>query len=192
MTDQYEEEDKPICGCCDEVLLNEGCGDNVNRGCCSDGDCNQEPPIEALCGSCGTWDEEDQVWRCPDCQEEHENEKWEDDALVLELNHGNCENDGRHPKTNDEDWALFLEAFIRPISYSEDKYRRLEKRLQERCHRNLVRGDPMPCETCTKPVWSNNDVFQKVHGCFVCQDCFDENEKAHEPPEPDGDGSGDE
>lgn len=89
--------------------------------------------------------------------------------------------------------------------------------------------EPPACETCTKPVWSNNDVYQKVHDCIVCQDCFDENEKAHEdeeasqcgecgvstsgrkirglwnntlcekcgeedvnPPEPDGDGSGDE
>ena len=70
MTDQYDEEDKPICGCCDEALLNEGCGDLVNRGCCSDGACDKQ--IEALCGECGTWDEEDEVWRCPDCQEEHE------------------------------------------------------------------------------------------------------------------------
>jgi hypothetical protein len=119
MTDQYEEEDKPICGCCDEVLLNEGCGDNVNRGCCSDGDCNQEPPIEALCGSCGTWDEEDEVWRCTDCQEQHEQQKHND--------------------------------------------------------------EPPGCETCKKPVWSNNDTWQIIHGCAVCQDCFDENEEAHKP-----------
>jgi len=71
MTDIYNEEDKPICGCCDEALLNDGCGMMVNRGCCSDGDCDKQ--IEALCGECGTWDEEDQVWRCPDCQEKHEN-----------------------------------------------------------------------------------------------------------------------
>ena len=41
--------------------------------------------------------------------------------------------------------------------------------------------EPPACETCTKPVWSNNDVYQKVHDCIVCQDCFDENEKAHKP-----------
>ena len=117
MTDQYDEEDKPICGCCDEALLNEGCGDIVNRGCCSDGACDKQ--IEALCGSCGTWDEEDEVWRCPDCQEEHEQQKHND--------------------------------------------------------------EPPACETCKKPVWSNNDTWQIIHGCAVCQDCFDENEEAHKP-----------
>jgi len=151
-----EDCDGPECGCCEEKLLNQGCGDIVNRGCCSDGACGHEPPIEALCGSCGTWDEEDEVWRCPDCQEEHENQS------------------------------------------------------------------APPCEICKKPVWSNNDVYQKIHDCIVCQDCFDENEEAHkkeedgdgfvvcehcskgggahasedcpdyEPPEADGDGSGDE
>ena len=127
-----EEEDKLICGCCDEELRGTGFSNMVNMGCCSDGRCEHEPQIEVLCGECGTWDEEDEVWRCPDCQEEH------------------------------------------------------EEKL--RIHRILIRGDPLPCETCKKPVWSNNDVYQKVHDCIVCQDCFDENEKAHEQPEPDGSG----
>lgn len=39
---------------------------------------------------------------------------------------------------------------------------------------------PPACETCTKPVWSNNDVYQKVHGFIVCQDCFDENEEEND------------
>lgn len=72
-----EDCDGPECGCCEEKLLNQGCGDIVNRGCCSDGRCAHEPPIEALCGSCGTWDEEDEVWRCPDCQEKHEEDEEE-------------------------------------------------------------------------------------------------------------------
>jgi hypothetical protein len=117
-------DDGGVCGCCDQRVENSGFGSSVNQGCCSDGACGHEPKIEVLCGDCGTWDEEDEVWRCPDCQEEHE-------------------------------------------------------------------AAAQPCETCKKPVWSNNDVYQKVHGCIVCQDCFDENEEAHEPPEPDGDGSGD-
>ena len=171
--EEEDEEEEPDCGVCYEKTRSDGRGRDANIGCC-DG-CH----IRVMCKDCGVWDEDDEVWRCPDCQEEHENEIWEDDALVLELNHGNCENDGRHPKTNDEDWALFLESFIRPLSYSEEKYRRLEKRLQERAHHIMVRNDPLPCETCKKPVWSNNDVFQKVHGCIVCQDCFDEHEKEH-------------
>jgi hypothetical protein len=114
MTDQYDEEDKPICGCCDEELLNEGFGNMVNMGCCSDGRCAHEPQIEALCGDCGTWDEEDEVWRCPDCQEQHEAEKHND--------------------------------------------------------------DPPSCEKCKQPCWSNNDCWQMIDGCAVCQDCFDENE----------------
>ena len=61
-----------------------------------------------------------------------EDEIWADDDLALELNYGNCLNDGRHPNTTDDDWALFLETFVEPIVYSEDKYRRLEKRLEER------------------------------------------------------------
>jgi len=134
--DCQEQYDLLICGCCDERVENSGFGSSVNQGCCSDGACGHEPKIEVLCGDCGTWDEEDEVWRCPDCQEEHEEHL--------------------------------------------------------RIHRILIRGDPLPCETCKKPVWSNNDVYQKIHDCIVCQDCFDENEKAHEPPEPDGDGSGDE
>ena len=67
-----EDCDGPECGCCGDKTLNQGCGKKVNHGCCSDGDCNQDPPIEALCGECGTWDEEDEVWRCPDCQEEED------------------------------------------------------------------------------------------------------------------------
>jgi hypothetical protein len=69
-----EDCDGPDCDCCGEWLLNQGWGKMVNRGCCSDGACGHEPPIEALCGECGTWDEEDEVWRCPDCQEEHDKE----------------------------------------------------------------------------------------------------------------------
>ena len=104
---------------------------------------------------------------------------WETDDLALEINHGNCMNDGRHPKTNDEDWALFLESCNPSEPYSEKMYRRLEKRLQERTHHIMVFNDPLPCETCKKPAWSNNDAFQKVHGCIVCQDCFDEHEEEH-------------
>jgi len=124
-----EDCDGPECGCCDEKTLNQGCGKMVNRGCCSDGDCNQDPPIEALCGECGTWDEEDEVWRCPDCQEEHEAEiEWE---------------------------------------------------KREKC----------PCGL----TLSDDDMeLEKVHDVRLCEGCFEENKKDHEPPEPDGDGSGDE
>jgi len=33
-----------------------------------------------------------------------------DDHLALALNYGNCLNQGRHEKTNDEDWILFLKV----------------------------------------------------------------------------------
>ena len=96
-----EDCDGPDCDCCGESLLNQGCGKMVNRGCCSNGDCARG--VEALCGECGTWDEEDEVWRCPDCQDYHENQKhdkqppacqtckkpcWSDDDEVQFVIHG--------------------------------------------------------------------------------------------------------
>ena len=65
------------CDCCQEKIVDFGQDKRANRGSCSDGNCKHEPPVESLCGQCGTWDEDDQVWRCPDCQEEHE-PKWEE------------------------------------------------------------------------------------------------------------------
>ena len=44
-----------------------------------------------------------------------EEEGW--DELLLELNHGNCFIDGRHPDTSDEDWKLYLKAFV---TYNDD------------------------------------------------------------------------
>jgi len=97
--DCQEQYDLLICGCCNQRVKQDGCGDMVNHGCCSDGACDQEPKIEVLCGECGTWDEEDEVWRCPECQEEHEEEEWEkrekcpcgltlsDDDMALEKVH---------------------------------------------------------------------------------------------------------
>jgi hypothetical protein len=67
------------------------------------------------------------------------------------------------------------------VSTSGRKIRGLwNNTLCEKCGEEDVEDDPPSCETCKKPVWSNNDVYQKVHNCIVCQDCFDENEKAHE------------
>jgi len=97
--DCQEEYDLLICGCCDQRVEEDGSGNMVNQGCCSDGRCEHEPKIEVLCGECGTWDEEDEVWRCPECQEEHEEEEWEkrekcpcgltlsDDDMALEKVH---------------------------------------------------------------------------------------------------------
>ena len=39
--------------------------------------------------------------------------------------------------------------------------------------------EPPACQTCKKPCWSNNDGWQMIHGCVVCQDCFDEHEKEY-------------
>ena len=120
--DESECADCDICGT--EVTNSGGFGDGrVHVGCCTDGRCPHT--VEIMCGNCGTWDEEDEVWRCPDCQEQHEAEKHND--------------------------------------------------------------DPPSCEKCKQPCWSNNDCWQMIDGCAVCQDCFDENEakvewnkKAHE------------
>lgn len=98
------EEDQPDCEVCHEKTLSDCRHENV--GCC-DG-CH----IRVMCQDCGMFDEEEKVWRCPDCQEKH----------------------------NDE---------------------------------------PPACQTCKKPCWSNNDGWQMIHGCVVCQDCFDEHEKEH-------------
>lgn len=63
--------------------------------------------------------------------DEEDADKWEYDNLALALNHGNCLNAGRHEKTIDEDWVLFMDTF-KETGYSEEMYRRLEKRLLER------------------------------------------------------------
>jgi len=99
--DCQEQYDLLICGCCNQRVKQDGCGDMVNRGCCSNGDCNQEPPIESMCGQCGTWDEEEQVWRCPDCQEQYDllicgccDQRVEEDGSGNMVNQGCC-SDGR-------------------------------------------------------------------------------------------------
>jgi hypothetical protein len=109
------ERGKSDCEVCYEKTRSDGCGRDANIGCCDD--CH----IRVMCKDCGTWDEDDEVWRCPDCQEEHEYEKQEE-------------------RDNDE---------------------------------------PPACQTCKKPCWSNNDGWQIIHGCAVCQDCFDEHEEEH-------------
>ena len=82
-----------------------------------------------------------------------EDEIWADDDLALELNYGNCLNDGRHPNTTDDDWALFLEGFVEPIVYSEDRYRRLEKRLEERKKKEtLAASKPDAAKKLTAPA----------------------------------------
>jgi hypothetical protein len=57
-------------------------------------------------------------------------DEWENDDLCLELNYGNCANDGRHPKTSDDDWALFQRAMKE--DYSEELYFTLRHRLDAR------------------------------------------------------------
>jgi hypothetical protein len=53
------------------------CGETNNEqmaGCCNDGDCPHN--IENMCMACGTWDNEDEVWLCPDC------DNWEGDPAM--------------------------------------------------------------------------------------------------------------
>ena len=66
-----------VCDCCQEKIVDFGQDKRANRGSCSDGNCKHEPPVESLCGQCGTWDEDNQVWRCPDCQEENDDDEKE-------------------------------------------------------------------------------------------------------------------
>ena len=64
-------------------------------------------------------------------------DKWENDELCLELNHGNCAMDGRHPKTSDDDWALFQRAIAE--DYSEKMWHVLHARLVEREYEAIVK-----------------------------------------------------
>ena len=65
------------------------------------------------------------------CMKENEPKiEFANDELALELNHGNCWNEGRHPDTNDSDWELFKEAIDE--AYSEDLYNRIQSRLASR------------------------------------------------------------
>lgn len=68
---------------------------------------------------------------CPHVLSADDPDKWEDDALCIELNHGWCFLQGQHPDTSDADWALFAQTIAEP-AYSEARYRRLEARLNER------------------------------------------------------------
>jgi hypothetical protein len=45
-----------------------------------------------------------------DEEDEEDEDKWAWDEYVLQLNHGNCELEGRHADTSDEDWALCKKA----------------------------------------------------------------------------------
>ena len=61
---------------------------------------------------------------------EESDDEWENDELVLSLNHDNCQLEGRHPLTSDEDWELCLRGFTEP--YTEELYHTLKRRLEER------------------------------------------------------------
>ena len=189
-----EDCDGPECDCCGDKTLNQGCGKMVNRGCCSNGACDHG--VDVLCGECGTWDEEDEVWRCPDCQEEHEGKSANSSTYgggcrricrfcKEECSCWNYNSDHEVVCEDCGDWCeeheqVMYKNGMKCGGCMDDED---EKRLQERTHHIMVFNDPLPCETCKKPAWSNNDAFKKVHGCIVCQDCFDENEKDHEEQE---------
>lgn len=51
------------------------------------------------------------------------------DDLALALNYGNCLHAGRHEKTSDDDWKLFLEMTNLGIGYSQDYCYEIYKRL---------------------------------------------------------------
>ena len=95
--EEEDEEEEPDCGVCYEKTRSDGRGRDANIGCC-DG-CH----IRVMCKDCGVWDEEEEVWRCPDCQDYHENQKhdkqppacqtckkpcWSDDDEVQFVIHG--------------------------------------------------------------------------------------------------------
>ena len=70
------------------------------------------------------------MWWCGLTDDEDDEEEWCNDTLALQLNYGNCYNEGRHANTSDEDWTLFEEAI--ESDYSEFLWKRLEGRLLER------------------------------------------------------------
>lgn len=55
-------------------------------------------------------------------------DEWADDHLCLQLNHGFCYNNGKHPDTTDEEWKMFLDLG----EYSEERYNMLSKHLMNR------------------------------------------------------------
>ena len=75
------------------------------------------------CGVCKSEEEESES------EEEESDDEWENDELVLSLNHDNCQLEGRHPLTSDEDWELCLRGFTEP--YTEELYHTLKRRLEE-------------------------------------------------------------
>ena len=51
------------------------------------------------------------------------------DELAIALNYGNCLSEGRHEKTSDEDWELFLKVTIAYDDWSQDHCYEIYKRL---------------------------------------------------------------
>jgi hypothetical protein len=62
---------------------------------------------------------------------EEDSDKWCNDDNCIQLNYGYCLMKGRHPKTSDDDWKLFLESIKEQI-YTEDTYNKIKNRIIER------------------------------------------------------------
>ena len=52
-------------------ICNDEYSDEHIVGCCNNGSCPHN--VENLCKKCGNWDEKEEVWRCPSCNETHLN-----------------------------------------------------------------------------------------------------------------------
>jgi hypothetical protein len=61
----------------------------------------------------------------------HDGEFWVDDHLCLALNYGQCKNEGKHPKTSDEDWFLFERMSSSYSGYSQENCWILYSHLDE-------------------------------------------------------------
>ena len=73
MTLYYDDQTHSICNCCSDTHYNTHIVGQCRDGCCDHG-------VDIMCDGCGTWDEEEGVWRCEACQDAHEEEEEEDDV----------------------------------------------------------------------------------------------------------------
>lgn len=70
----------------------------------------------------------------------------------------------------------------------------IELAAEEDCQEEHEEEEWEKREKCPCGLTLSDDdmALEKVHDVRLCEGCFEENKKDHEPPEPDGDGSGDE
>ena len=140
-----DKDHNPDYGTICEVRVCDMTGENL----CHDGRggfyCPECDDSDDECHACNICDEEliedeqfkDETGRllCKDCYDDErwtpEDDKWANDDLCLQLNHGWWLAQGKHPETTDDDWKLF-QRVMKTEGYTEEDYHLLVDHLTKR------------------------------------------------------------